>query len=136
MPYRQGLQLLHHVENILWAVNIAIRPVFEVQIDFQSLIGSIFDGPAYPFEMLRQALSQLFPAVLFTAFGKQIHHFPTCRRNPVDTARVIDKSEDFDLSQVPLFIRPYINVPHCFTLAIGYSGGRDFDAVYLDRVQK
>lgn len=129
-------QAIHQLVDILGAVFVAVRPILQIEIDYEPLFMGIVDRLADVCNMLLQRLVQLTPAMLLAALGEQVDHPAAGIGNPVDAAGKIDKSEYLDPVAQTDAVGPFDNIGYRLLLPFRDPCGGHFDTVYLELFQQ
>ncbi len=129
----QGIdQLVDIVRGVLYAV----RPVFEVEIHFQSGLPGLLNRPFDVGDVLLYCLFQLEGAVLLRALAEQVHHPGTAGAYPFDGGSVVEKSQYLYFVDVSSLPGPFAQLRGHVVFARRDAGRGNFDAGYLQVFEK
>ena len=136
MRDREFCQFVHHLENIVAAVGVAVGPVLQIDIDAEVALAGVVNAAANALQMFFRRNAELFAAVFFAALGQQVQGCAAAGANPVHAALVIGEAEHFHALQQVLVARPFGDARQRGLFALGDAGRGDLNAVDFQRMQQ
>ena len=117
--------------DIITAVPITVRPIFQIDIDQKLLRLGIVDCPLDISDVFIKRLPELLPAVFFASLGKQVEHAATSTDQPIHASLVICKSKHFNPLEAVIVSCPFVNLSHRLFFTMGHTCRRDLYPIYL-----
>jgi hypothetical protein len=115
--------------DIVWAIAIAVRPVFQIEVDAQALRVRPIEGCPDVGDMRLGRLAKLTTTVSLAALGQQVQHLASGAPDPIHACPAIGEPQHLDPLNQAAFPGPVDDLGHGAGLARGHARRGDLDPI-------